>query len=224
MILDLQLGFCDIHIPRSGGVSRARALLPYLSSHCVVDLVERHWPAWRVIGRIGRPLWDGLYRFAVLRHYREVIESDWRLTLANVELLEEHGPAFTGPWRARICRARRDPSFERFVREEYLGGKTGIQRGGLWRTYCQNPEGDELGVEVIPYEQLRQRWPEICERAGILDTPQLKILDMAQLRHHRTPPTLPELNHVDGPKPRWTKQLTADVDDYFTGDARILGR
>lgn len=212
MILDLQLGVCDIHIPRTGGISRARALLPHLSSHCLVDLIARHWTAWRVIQRIGQPRWQQLYRFAVIRDFRKMIESDWRLTLADVDVLDKlrtlsRPTPFMDPWHARILRADRDSSFERFVREEYLAGFTSIQRGGCWRTFCQSPDGEELGIDPIPFPHLRRRWPEICERIGV---------DLTECE-------LPYLNHVDGPTPEWPRQLLAEVREYFAGDLALIG-
>lgn len=213
MILDLQRGFCDIHIPRCAGISRARALLQFLSMHSIVDLVERHWPASRVIRRIGRTRWEGLYRFAVIRDYKSIIQSDWRLTLQSAAVLATAGDRFVGPWRERVERAHRDPSFERFVREEYLGRYSGIQRGGFWRTFCQSPWGDELGVEPILFEQLEERWPEICDRLDIraLSGPPMSIV-----------PELPRTNSAPGPAPTWNDTLSRDVDAYFDGDRRVL--
>ena len=52
-----------------------------------------------------------------------------------------------------------DDSFERFVREEYLGEYSGLLRGGFWRTWCCDDAGAELGVQPLRFETLHETWP-----------------------------------------------------------------
>ncbi len=235
MLLDLERRFCEIHIPRTAGIARARALVPWLSSHCCVDLIYRHWRAVAIREHIGPALWSGLYRYAVFRDPREIIESDYRLTVANLSKLltvPERADALCGDdlvpaWRHRLEWLHGLPSGDRFgpfVRREHLGV---ITRGGFWRHYCLGRDGEDLGVDLIPYPELAARWPAICAKAGVYHSrPYGKPghLCTCYTDPHPCPICyLPEINRAEGPAPEWPAELRAEVNEHFAGDLERLG-
>jgi len=225
MLLDLHKKFCEIHIPRTGGVARAIALKPWLSAHCRIDLIDRHWTAQEIREQIGADLWDTLYRYAVLRDPREVISSDYRLTLADVHHMRHHGAEFTGLWRRKVNLLASDPSFANFARREYLRP---MPPGGLWEHWCRGHglyRGLDLGVELIPYPELHERWPAICERIGIQHTHPAGRSDRCPMSDLHPCPIcfLPETNRSGGHPPAYPRELGLEIDRHFRGDLKRLG-
>jgi hypothetical protein len=229
MLIDLELGpagFCAVHIPRTAGVAIAKAVAPWLSSHALIDTIDRHRTAWSIRQLLGAAVWGNLYRFAVLRHPRDVIASDYRLTRANAALLDT-GHHFADKWRVRLERFRREPDLGAFLRREWY---TVVKPGrGLWGTWCEGPEGEDLGIELVPYPELRARWPALAEAIGLEHT--------ATARHGPPrrpcpfePPFpcpvchLPQVNAGPGPYVHWPGALAAEVDRYFARDVELLGQ
>lgn len=170
MILDLDRGFCFVHIPRTAGVSISAALMPHLSNNSICDLVQRHIPARRIAGDcwIG-DLWSSClaFRWAVIRHPAEIAASDYRLSMAHVAAYTPEGAARWPPrWRDRIEQLRADASFSAFLGRHYRSGEM-VRNGGFWRLYCCGQNGEDLGIEAFRYEDLACTWHVITGRCGI---------------------------------------------------------
>jgi len=206
MIYDLQLGFCFVHIPRTGGVSISRALLPHLTEHAHANLVDRHTRAIDLLREIGPHNWKRLFKFAVLRDPLAIIESDWRLTLRDASRPESELSGVTTKWLVRCLRVAQHLQFERFVEEDYLGKYSGVRPGGFWRTWCLAPNGDDLGIKPVPFDLLGRAWPVICAQIGILPTP------------------LRQLNAAPGEGPKWPEYLKPWVLNYCAGDVELIER
>lgn len=207
MIYDLDHGFCHVHIPRTAGV----AILEALAAECPNAVVRRwkgrHRRGWQIRSEVGRERWAGLYRFTVFRAPHEVIESDWRLTLDAIGRLNEHSREhLVEQWFDRLVRVREHGRFDRFVREEWLGEFSGIHAGGLWRTFCEDRSGRDLGVEPILFERLGEAWGGVCDRIGIRRV------------------ELQRMNAATRLEVKWPKRLRLLVDSLFAADYERLSR
>lgn len=204
MLYDPTRKILFVHLIRCGGTS----IKASLAGACRGALVKldrgRHLRAFEIRRRIGRANFAACYKFATLRPPHEAIESDWRLTLRDLERMDpESAPFRMAPtWYARLMRVRTHHDFGRFVAEEVLPA---YRPGGYWETFCRTPDGQDLGVEPIRFDQLADRWPEILARAGL-------------------PPDV-ELLHLNAAPPasiEWPDGLREKIDEHFAGDYELL--
>jgi hypothetical protein len=100
---------------------------------------------------------------------------------------------------------RRDSSFERFVNEEWLGEYSGIDEGGLWRTWCCDEEGESLGFVPLYFESLPRAWRAFCACIGLEYRP------------------LPRLNEAAEENPEWTSELIEGVAALCRLDLQCFG-
>ncbi len=116
MIYDLHHRYLFIHIPRTAGVAITRALAG-VSSHCVVDLTAgRHMTAAVLKKRLA-DRWDQFRPWAVARSPWDIVLSDYRLTLRDLQVGALQARLAPG-WRGRLERMRDEPGFEAFVHRE----------------------------------------------------------------------------------------------------------
>lgn len=207
MIIDYSKQFCFIHIPRGAGLSITQTLRQACpEADIFYHSPLRHYFAIQAINSIGigKELWERFYKFAVIRSPFDIIESDYRLTLHESQVASPshllHG------WNQRIVRLKKEPGFDSFVRREILGPYSGIKPGGYWRTWCLGHNGEDLGVDAILYTQLHDKWPAICKRIGLSESP-----------------VLLRINAADMPKQRWNPNIAGRVASLCSLDLNRFG-
>jgi hypothetical protein len=155
-----------IHIPRTGGNSVKNAIasncIGYGIQTCVstvpyvykeFERVQGHQRATVLKGYIRE--WNDIYRFAIHRPMQERIESifSWVEKLRNRGYCEKPG---THPEvRELICR----DDYKEWIRENWQKHTT------QW--FTQGDYGEDLGVEIYKFEDLSDRWGEICDKCNI---------------------------------------------------------
>ena len=202
--------FVFIHIPRTGGMSITQALagrLPEIADMTinVSGLGDQRWWRHSRACELARdiPHWDKLYKFAVIRNPWEIVASFWRLVQRDLALLERPRPTFPRSaddyWEFLSQTSRM--SFEEWVpwHFAYLRGS-----GGFWRYWCCGPNGEDLGVEPVRYERLREEWPGLCKRLGV-----------GRLK-------LPRVNEAGG-SVEWTPDAVESVRDLCSDDMARFG-
>jgi len=204
MLYDPTRKLVFVHLIRCGGTSIKTSLAEACNGAIVKLGRGRHLRAFEIRRRIGRAAWAGCYKFATIRPPHEAIESDWRLTLRDLEAMDpQEAPFRMSPsWFTRLMRVRTHRDFGRFVTDEVLPA---YRPGGYWQTFCHTPDGQDLGVEPIPFGQLADRWPEILARAGL--------------------PADVELQHLNAAPPasiEWPEGLREKVAEHFAGDYELL--
>ena len=154
-----------IHIPRTGGNSITGAI----ASTCAgrgIDVIlgtgsdiknyyraSRHIIASNLKDFIEE--WDDIYRFAIRRPLNERIDSIIRVVERDQKLKINEDPT-CGPLWKRILEMK---DYEEFMRNNWKGHTT------EW--FTKGKDGEDLGVELFDFEDLSDRWPEICDRCKI---------------------------------------------------------
>jgi len=202
VIYNLKHNFVFIHIPRTAGMSISRAIFNALPNS-YINLVE-----WR--HRYGMEIqhmeelhaqFPTMYKFTVIRNPWEIVESDYSLTIQEIQ-----EPSFVrrmtcqDGWARRLERTRHYSGFTEFVAREYLGGLNPVLEGGFYETWCCKMNGTDLGIDYIRFKNLEERWPHICQQIGI------PICD------------LPRDNVVERQKCIWTAQARDAIADLCQKD------
>jgi hypothetical protein len=155
-----------VHIPRTGGNSIKNAIasscIGYGIQTCVSTIpsvykeferVQGHQRAITLKGHIRE--WNDIYRFAIHRPIEERMESAFKW----IEKHRKNGyceRSNTHPEiRGLICRE----DYKEFIKESWSGQTT------QW--FTQSNYGENLGVEVYNFEDLPDRWYEICDKCKI---------------------------------------------------------
>lgn len=155
-----------VHIPRTGGNSIKNAIasscIGYGIQTCVSTIpsvykeferVQGHQRAITLKGYIRE--WNDIYRFAIHRPIEERMESAFKW----IEKHRKNGyceRSNTHPEiRGLICRE----DYKEFIKESWSGHTT------QW--FTQSNYGENLGVEVYNFEDLPDRWYEICDKCKI---------------------------------------------------------
>lgn len=205
--------FVFIHIPRTGGVSVAQALATRVTEHPVGATINmsgigdvpggwwRHTRACEMAPHI--PQWELMWRWAMIRSPWDIVASFRRLVERDC-LAFQAGPLSQLPprhgYRQFVAESVAMP-FEKWVRWHF---KYLTASGGFWRHRCCGEAGEDLGVEPIRFNELPDRWAEICERMSIPLTP------------------LPHVNAADGPA-YWTPQAIRLVGRLCRDDIHRFG-
>lgn len=155
-----------VHIPRTAGNSvtagiasitagRGIDCLVCTSSndHIVCPGLRRHANAAELKPMIAE--WDNIYKFCIDRDVDERIDSVCRLIARDIRNGVHEDPTCTAGWRSLLL----DPNHRDVI----------IERQGHQDTdwYTLSPQMEDLGVERIPYAELNDRWPEICDKLQI---------------------------------------------------------
>ena len=154
-----------IHIPRTAGNSITSAI----GSICAgrgIDIILGTASDIKDYYRVCRHIiaadlkdfieeWDDIYKFAIHRPINERIDSIIRVVERDQELKINEDPTCGPSWK-RILEMK---DYEAFMRNNWKGHTT------EWFTTGHN--GEDLGVEVYNYEDLPDRWHEICDKCKI---------------------------------------------------------
>lgn len=159
-----------IHVPRTGGNSITNAI----ASACAgneIDIVvsthtfafekqwenfytlNRHIPARFLSTRIAE--WDKIFKFAVYRPEEERLASLKRL-IRRDKANNTHLSDFCGEeWKSILT----DPVIEANIMS-------------IWREetidfFTKGDNGEDLGIEIYNFNELHEKWPEICDKCKI---------------------------------------------------------
>lgn len=155
-----------IHIPRTGGNSIKNAIasncIGYNIQTCVstvpsvykeFDRVQGHQRAIVLKGYIRE--WNDIYRFAIHRPMQDRMKS----MFSWIEKLRKQGycdkPNTHPEIRELVCRE----NYKEWIEKNWSNQTT------QW--FTQSDYGENLGVEVYNYEDLPDRWHEICDKCQI---------------------------------------------------------
>lgn len=161
-----------VHIPRAAGNSITQAV----STVCVGKNIDvfigtgshryenferfsRHSTARTLKDTILE--WDEIYKFAVIRKDEDRLESAKRLVQRDIERKVYLDPTCTLGWREVLISKERQKLFwESFHSNDF---------------FIYGPDGEDLGVEIYNFEDLPDRWHEICDKCQIprCDLPKL---------------------------------------------------
>ena len=146
-----------IHIPRTGGNSITAAIASVTAGRnidCYINtgsdyksFIDRHTRASRLRTKIDE--WDALYKFAVDRPLEDRIQSFLRMCKRDVDQEVWNDPTCPQSWADYI----NNPKLEDKVRRVWAGHTT---------EYFIDDS-----VELIPFDELNLRWPEICDKLQI---------------------------------------------------------
>lgn len=210
MLYDVATGVLFLHVPRTGGTSIMTALARVFPYALVDNYEGKHEGAAYWLDELGGPdIWARMrYRFCVVRNPWDLVESDYRNTLRAAKLMSRD-PLFRlrvpMEYQSYIVQVERFCDLDAFFRQIYE--REGKYLDGLWRTYCTDHLGRELGVDTIRYEELAEAWPAICRRIG-------RHVPLAQLNAG---------GHHEDPRVRWTPDLVDRVGRFFADDVERFG-
>lgn len=146
-----------LHVPRTGGnsitaaiasVTAGRGIDCFISTgHNLPPFLNRHQRVRLVKQRIRE--WDSVYKFAVYRDPEERMKSYMRLRERDLKLKVHEHSTCTPAWAKFLL----DPNPEQSVESEI--------------TYWAELDYAAHGIDLIPFEDLTDRWPEICDNLQI---------------------------------------------------------
>ena len=155
-----------IHIPRTAGNSITRTLTgeviksrdvilittPWCEDGC--GFLHRHSTYKDIVQSYPAVADSQVKKFAVWRDPKDIYESDHRLHLASSSQTGgEH-------WR-RSVRLAKTETVEEFATRRWAPWLQGRSIWGHWTS------GERSNFTKIPYDQINDYWPVMCEAAGI---------------------------------------------------------
>ena len=158
-----------VHIPRTGGNSIKSAIASCCFSRGLPAIVSTIPPAYQQFHRVqihARAIelkghireWNDIYRFAVHRPIKERIDS----TIKFMEKLRGLGIC-SDDWPVSLPAELKHT----FCRDDYKQWIEETHSGHTTQWFTQSNYGENLGVEVYNYEDLPNRWHEICDKCQI---------------------------------------------------------
>ena len=154
-----------IHIPRTAGNSITNAIASICAGRGIdiilstsydipkYDGLSRHAPAFTLSKFIDE--WDSIYKFAIDRPLEERIQSTLRLIEKDKAIKTNLDPTCGARWK-KILEME---NYEDFIRKDWENHTT------EWFTKRHN--GEDLGVELYNYNELPDKWYEICDKCQI---------------------------------------------------------
>lgn len=153
-----------VHIPRSAGNSITNAI----ASSCAgngIDIIlgtvsdikcyrraSRHARASVLKNFIEE--WDDIYKFAIHRPLNERVASSSRLIERDKKLKINEDPTCGPLWKKIL---------ETDDYKEYMAA----QWSHTTKWFTTGKDGEDLGVELIDFKDLPDRWHEICDKCKI---------------------------------------------------------
>ena len=158
-----------IHVPRAAGNSVSNAI----ASSCVgqgFDIMvcnnpnefkgnwshtfNTHARAFRLKKVISE--WDEIFKFAIFRSEEERLKSAMSLVYRDIENKAYENPAIDPAWAKVLT--------EQSCRAKFYEDTKAQDFDFFTRSYDRVLD---LGVEAVPYEELSDRWHEICNKCQI---------------------------------------------------------
>lgn len=152
-----------IHIPRTGGNSVTSAIAGACAGRGIDTIlgtgagvknwcrVSRHVRAATLKEIIAE--WDNIYKFAVNRPMGERVKSVARLIERDIENNIHKDPTCPEGWKS-VLKNEDENYWKSFMRQTTD-----------W--FTKGKDGEDLGVELIDFEDLPDRWHEICDKCKI---------------------------------------------------------
>tara|TARA_R110000796_G_scaffold57672_3_gene132955 strand:- start:29489 stop:30028 length:540 start_codon:yes stop_codon:yes gene_type:complete len=157
-----------IHIPRTAGNSITNTI----ASSCAgnnYDILVCNTPFeltidWsrvlhtHVMARVLKPHiidWDNIFKFAIFRSEEERLNSIKRLVERDILQKTYEHAACNERWREVLLNTS--------TREQFYEDQKKFDLDH----YTKSLTGDDLGVEIFNYNQLNERWLEICDKCQI---------------------------------------------------------
>jgi hypothetical protein len=153
-----------IHIPRTGGNSITHAIC----TACVGKNIDvflgtgsHRYVAWALSARHTRAAslrniieeWDNIYKFAVFRNEEDRLNSAKNLIQRDIKDKVYLDPTCTDGWRDLLISEELQKKF--------------LKRWKPNDFYVLGYNGEDLGVEIYNFENLSDRWHEICDKCRI---------------------------------------------------------
>jgi len=155
-----------IHIPRTGGHSIKAAISNVCLRHNIpvvastippwikkYDRVEIHQRAINLRTYIKE--WADIYRFAIHRPVEDRIQSAIKW-VGHLRSIDFHKDASTS-----------DEMKEFVGRDDYIEHIRETWAPYTTQFFTEGNYGEDLAVEIYPFEQLNDRWYEICDKCQI---------------------------------------------------------
>lgn len=155
-----------LHIPRTAGNSVTSGIAGATAGrgidclvctsakeHQVCTGLYRHVPAFELKPLIAE--WDNIYKFCIDRDVDARVDSVCRLIARDIRNGVHDDPTCPESWRDLLL----NPNHRDIV--------TAQQKALTTDWYTLSPQGENMGIERIPYAELNDRWPEICDKLQI---------------------------------------------------------
>lgn len=154
--------FLFIHQPRTSGVSFTQSVASDVNNFRDGYICLSHYPS--VLRRHARacelvqvlPTWDGIFKFSIVRNPWEVVESTYaffRRASTAKEASYALPQALMETQRAAVM------DFASFTVQHF----SYLQAGqGHWHHWCAMPDGRQLGVTPVLYEEVSGNWDWLC--------------------------------------------------------------
>lgn len=154
-----------IHIPRTAGNSITNAIAKSCAGRNI-DVIIGTSQGVKGFGRSNRHIravnlkksileWDDIYKFAIHRPLEDRVESTIRLINRDFKNDVHLDPTCRDSWRELI------------TSEEKIRQKRAKLENHTTEWFILGENGEDLGIEVYNYNELPDRWYEICDNCKI---------------------------------------------------------
>lgn len=154
-----------IHVPRTGGNSITNAIASSCAGNNIdivvstvqdwrnLYIINRHIPAQCLSKRIDE--WDDIFKFAVYRPEQE--------RLASLKKLIERDKA-NNTYLSDVC----GPQWKKVLTDPVIEANTiSVWKEQTIDFFTKGDNGEDLGVEIYNFNELHEKWPEICDKCKI---------------------------------------------------------
>jgi len=154
-----------IHVPRTGGNSITSAIACACAGRNI-DIVVSTVQAWSNLYILNRHIpakalslkideWDHIFKFAVYREEEERFASLQKLIRRDKEKRIYKLNNCADQWRKVLT----DPEVEAKTLSVWKDQKLDF--------FVKGDHGEDLGVQIYNFNELHEKWPEICEKCQI---------------------------------------------------------
>lgn len=171
------------------------ALQRAYSKSIVEELGWKHETAHYIKTFLLKDEWGSYYKFAIIRSPWEIIESFWRHTKRLSEEPIDPNIIVGQGWLDTLDRFKSYENFDQYVVNEYLNQEGLKIGGGFWGWWCNDLNGNDLGINPIMFDDINNEWEKLSAYLGIKDI------------------KYPRLNYSDNniSCPIWSKEIADEV-------------